>query len=197
MITLLFGTAGCGKSFLLLYLALYLLEKNKVDTFIYVDGDNSSSVLEDRNIPKYLRYFGKNKFMYIPSENVNKDTINTVLNNIENEKFGKTVIVFDSIRNVTMGKNIDKDNTVMPIMEKFQAIRNLGTTVILVHHTNKLGQLKNSTAINDYSEVTYEVIKDQEEDNILKINLECKKDRVQVHKNLIAEINTEINYFQR
>ena len=56
-ITMIYASAGAGKSLFTLYLTKFLLQENKFSQIHYLDADNSPRVLKDRNLNQILDSF--------------------------------------------------------------------------------------------------------------------------------------------
>jgi len=178
-----FSAAGAGKSLFVLLLSCYLLENNKIDTVIYLDKDNSKKTLQNRNLLAIKNKFGQNRFKYIPACNMDNEVMNILLGELKERKHGHCLIMVDTIRNFLKGDaNSDKDS--IAFMDTMKQIREYDNTVIMLHHVNKMKQIKNNTSIVDYSDVVYrlEANKDKE-NNKLFFNISLgdnPKDRIGV-----------------
>ncbi len=187
-----FSAAGAGKSLFVLLLSCYLLENNKIDTVIYLDKDNSKKTLQNRNLLAIKNKFGQNRFKYIPACNMDNEVMNILLEELKERKHGHCLVMVDTIRNFLKGDaNSDKDS--IAFMDTMKQIREYDNTVIMLHHVNKMKQIKNNTSIVDYSDVVYrlEANKDKE-NNKLFFNISLgdnPKDRIGVKEEFSGILN--------
>lgn len=139
--TMIFSRAGQGKSLFVLALSLQLLREKLMKSIIYLDMDNPLVSLRMRKIDAIierepdLHYFN-------PAANKESSSTNMMDKLLKMAKedpkvFEDTLIVFDSIRNFSLGKNSNKSSVVGPLMQKIQEIREAGATVIFLHHANR------------------------------------------------------------
>ncbi len=196
-ITMLFSRSGGGKSFFTLLLSLSLLERGKIDTLIYLDNDNSKQALIGRKIGDIKRQF-KERFIYVPSFKTDKELMKVLLNDLKDKKYGHCLIIVDSIRNFMAGKNPNDDKDAIAFMDNMKEIRGYDNTVIMLHHLNKSGQVKNNTSFGDYSDLSYfmETNNDKKQKRIFA-EFSCNpdmgcKDRIGARENFIATIDYDI-----
>ncbi|WOE70142.1 DnaB-like helicase N-terminal domain-containing protein [Hydrogenimonas thermophila] len=128
-ITLIAAKPGTGKTFLSLILA-QIFVKNKY--VLYLDGDNSLTTLKNRKVDNLLKNY--EKIDYVKG---NRDELNQELNNLLNcTDLSDLVIFVDSGKNLIDGDR-DKNKDVSKFFNKLKKLRDLGATIIVLHHTNK------------------------------------------------------------
>jgi len=196
-INMFFSRSGGGKSFFILLLSLSLLEQGKIDTLIYLDNDNSKQALIGRKIGDIKKQFGK-KFIYVPSFKTDKELMKVLLSDLKEEKYGHCLVIVDSIRNFMQGKNPNEDKDSISFMDDMKQIRGYDNTVIMLHHLNKSGQVKNNTSFGDYSDLSYfmEANNDKKQKRIFA-EFSCNpdmgcKDRIGARESFIATIDYDI-----
>ncbi|WP_180381386.1 AAA family ATPase [Campylobacter lanienae] len=132
-ITMIYASAGAGKSLFTLYLTKFLLQENKFSQIHYLDADNSPRVLKDRNLNQILDSFKDSFHYYFIDKPKNGD----ILTNLsKSNDLDGVLIIIDSIRNFI---NVDftKDDKITSFLDKLQKLRNLGATIIFLHHQPK------------------------------------------------------------
>ncbi|HIP47846.1 MAG TPA: hypothetical protein EYG92_02635 [Lutibacter sp.] len=130
-ITLIAAKPGTGKTFLSLILA-QIFVKNKNKYVLYLDGDNSLTTLKNRKVDNLLKKY--EKIDYVKG---NREELNQELNNLLNCTDLSDLIIFvDSGKNMIDGDR-DKNKDVSKFFNKLKKLRDLGATVIVLHHTNK------------------------------------------------------------
>jgi hypothetical protein len=188
-ITLFYGEAGGGKSLLAISLAMYNLQNQLVDGVIYLDGDNSKTALKRRKFEKIIKAFPAEKFIYIPSFKADSSLFQTLRAHIDQNRDLHYLVVIDSIRNFMVGKDVNTDRDSGDFMRLVQDLRNTDNTVMLLHHLNKKGGMKNSTTFKDYSDTAYKVESHNDKDaGLLTIGLLNEKDRIGVKDKLTCYI---------
>ena len=188
--TVIYSKAGGGKSYFTLLTGGYLLETGKIDTVIYMDNDNSKRALKSRNIEDIQKKFN-GKFLYVPSFKVDKNLFNILEGELQEKKFGKCLIIVDSIRNFLNGKDPNSDRDAISFMDTINRWRDLGNTVILLHHTRKDGVVKNNTSFLDYADTCFGLTTTKEtEKKRLFFDFENKKDRI----GTLEEFSGFLNY---
>ena len=141
-ITMIYASAGAGKSLFTLYLAKFLLQENKFSQIHYLDADNSPRVLKDRNLNQILDSFKDSFHYYFIDKPKNGD----ILTNLsKSNDLDGVLIIIDSIRNFI---NVDftKDDKITSFLDKLQKLRNLGATIIFLHHQPKQSDDENNKA---------------------------------------------------
>ncbi|MBU0579695.1 MAG: AAA family ATPase, partial [Candidatus Margulisbacteria bacterium] len=191
--TVIYSKAGGGKSYFTLLTGGYLIEQGKIDTVIYMDNDNSRQALSKRKIEEIQEKFN-GKFLYIPKFKIDKETFNFLEKELENKTFGKCFIVIDSIRNFLNGKDPNSDRDAISFMDTINKWRDLGNTVILLHHTRKDGEIKNNTSFIDYADTCYGLFTTKEtEKKRLFFEFKNKKDRIGTLEEFSGFLNYDIN----
>ena len=194
-INLYYSASGAGKSFYWLLKSIYLLKEKKVDTIIYLDNDNSKRALKSRYIAEIKAHYSN--FIYIPSFKVDNELLATLEEELKTKKYGHSLIIVDSIRNFMLGKNPNEDKDSISFMDKMKYFRSLDNTVIMLHHVNKMKQIKNNTSFVDYSDVVYQMTasNDKEKKRIfLEFSCEAEKgkDRIGSKETFTALLDYDI-----
>jgi len=159
--TMIFSRAGQGKSMFVLALCLQLLKDEIMNSIIYLDMDNPLVTLSLRGIDKIIER-ESNLHYFNPAANKESSSTNMLGKLLKIAKddptvFQNTLIVLDSIRNFSIGKNSNKDAHVGPLMQRLQELREAGATVIYLHHSNKESNgtaFKGSTNYEDAADST-------------------------------------------
>ena len=194
-INLYYSASGAGKSFYWLLKSIYLLKEKKVDTIIYLDNDNSKRALKSRYIAEIKAHY-KN-FIYIPSFKVDNELMTTLEEELKTKKHGHSLIIVDSIRNFMVGKNPNEDKDSISFMDKMKYLRSLDNTVVMLHHVNKMKQIKNNTSFVDYSDVVYQMIANNDKQKkriFLEFSCEAEKgkDRIGSKETFTALLDYDI-----
>lgn len=170
-ITVLYGAGGIGKTWLILDIARcigsgsYWLDNHKCRQrpVVYVDFENSLPVLNER-----LKKLGNGNGVYFwrgsnkenPAPKLDSDNWT-----LYRELPKGSVIIFDTLRSCqSRGEN--SSDAMSVIMGKLKVLRDMGFTIILLHHTRKNGGgIKGSSAIVDLS------------DQVLSLDIVSRNDR--------------------
>jgi replicative DNA helicase len=125
--------------------------QDNINYVFYFDLDNSPTTLKKRGIDKIEQRWGERFQYHSPLQKKNgrvvkKEDIWHVITKLKTRNLKNILIVFDSAKNfLKAGADRDKNKDVSPLMDFFRILRDLGATVILLHHTNKpnkeLGEL--------------------------------------------------------
>lgn len=189
---------GTGKSILELALTKKFIEDgNKV---VIVDADMSVQVIAERleaaSLEQYmdseLFYFHCSKLpMKIDAKNQEWNTFKGLV-----ERHEQLIIFFDTFKDlVPTGADIDHDAAVIPIMSELKSIRDMGHTVVLLHHIGKDGgknnPFKNSGSIADAVDVAY--LLDRKMGDTDEFTLTAFKQRIPVSKEVRFELDKEFN----
>lgn len=155
-IVLVTAEPGTGKSFLLQDLAVRTVEKAptwlglplllKQGRVMYVDQENPMATVRHRmsalgltaELSENLRY------LWYPNLTLDRDAV-ALYEDVE--AFEPDFIVFDSVSRVH-NKNENKAEEINPLLNEsvYPLSRRLGATIFLVHHMNKEGGIRGSTA---------------------------------------------------
>lgn len=187
---MIYAQAGSGKSYLAVFLALYMLKNNTINEVFYLDADNSITTAKLRNGDKWLD-LANGKLVYLLSEcisNFNKDTFTAeFVKNLENKPKdylkGKFV-VFDSARNF-INSDLSVDYKVKPFLDNLQTLRDYGANVMFLHHQPKQplnkdennGLYKGATAFIDSVDYAYQLSSKKLSDDKTLILLTARKSR--------------------
>ena len=158
-----FAKGGSGKSFLTIGLSISLIEQNKVNSVIYMDMDNSLVALKKRNIDKLIEKYPALTYIHASRlENQPMMLLDYLVKQlkIEPNSFEDTLLVFDSIRDFILGRDMNSDRDIAPVMQKLKLLREGGATVIFLHHTTKEGDgtnYKGSTSFRDSVDISYSI----------------------------------------
>lgn len=176
---------GEGKSILALAIAKRLiLEGKKV---IIIDADMSVPVIGDRLEAAGLKSVLSRDLFYLHSTKIPMK-IKSGDGNWDNFKnqvaAGGYIIIFDNFKDLSpFGADLDRDGDVIPIMNELKKVRDMGNTVILLHHVSKEGSqkhpFKNSGSIADAVDVAYLLVRQDK-----RFMLSCYKERIPVKKNM-------------
>ncbi|MCR8699674.1 AAA family ATPase [Campylobacter ureolyticus] len=187
---MIYAQAGSGKSYLAVFLALYLLKNNTINEVIYLDADNSISTVKLRNGDKWID-LTNDKLVYLSSECIGNFTqsiftaelIKSLENGPKDCLKGK-LIIFDSARNFISG-DLSADYKVKPFLDDLQTLRDYGANVIFLHHQPKQplnkdennGLYKGATAFNDSVDYSYHLSSKRLSDDKMLILLRAIKSR--------------------
>lgn len=187
-----YAQGGEGKSFLVLAMCIHLLKENAISNCYYLDMDNSKMALKSRNIDKYIEeydnlfYIHKSKFDEHPGEMIKKLAQECKENT---ELYEDSLLVCDSIIDFVIG-DVTKDKDSMVLLDHLKEIRNVGTTIIFLHHTTKDStKYKGATAFRNSVDCAYSLTSKRNK-NILTYTLNVDKDRLPI-EDQVFELNTD------
>ncbi len=135
-ITIIYAPSKQGKSYFALSLIVSLLLFRQDKIFLYIDMDNSMKTAEQRgfkelkNMYKNFIHIGRKKAFEIKSNVIDR------LLCVEPERLKNYVIVLDSLRNF-ISADLKDTQPVKAFMEKLEKLRELGVTIIALHHSTK------------------------------------------------------------
>jgi predicted ATP-dependent serine protease len=173
-IVLVTGEGGTGKSWLLQDLATRTAERAeswlgmdlalRSGRVMYVDQENPQPTVRHRlqalgmtaELSKNMRY------LWYPGLTLDNDA---ALLYEDVESFEPDIIVFDSVSRVH-GKNENKAEEINPLLNEsiYPLSRKLGATVFLIHHMNKEGGVRGSTAWGNATDLSL-LLKNQVREN--------------------------------
>ena len=151
-ITTIYATGGSGKSFLALVLGVWLLDAQKINRLIYLDGDNGYTTLKHRRVDEILKTYSKIEYYPLFKQNSEGQSIDRysglsdLAENLAPNELKGTLVIIDSIRDFIKG-DLGSDSVVMPYLNSLKAFRDNGATVIFLHHQPK--QSKNPDENNE------------------------------------------------
>lgn len=157
-ITVLFGRGGIGKTWLALELARcvgggipFLGLEIQQTTVVYIDFENPMAVLTSRT-----QKLGEAKgvfFWLANDENKKAPKLDSQEWEIYKTLPKGSLLVFDTLRS-SQSKDEDKSQDMAMVLSRLKELRDLGFTVVLLHHTPKNSDrvAKGSTAIVDLSD---------------------------------------------
>ena len=188
-LNMIFASAGQGKSFLILSIAIKLLQEGKVKKCLYLDMDNSTMALKSRQLDELL--INNPDLYYIHHSKTDRSASDILFQladevNIEAKSLQGYLIVFDSIRDFLGGRDMNSDKDIMPVMEAMKKLREAGATIVFLHHAKKDTDAKNevykgSTSFMDSVDVSYHLQSKKESENNLSYSLTVAKDRIPVN----------------
>ena len=156
-ITVLFGKGGIGKTWLMMDIARsigggidFLGYETQQTTVIFIDFENPLAVLNTRT-----QKLGEADNVHF--WRVGHELKPPKLDSPEWEQYKElpdgAVLVFDTLR-ASHGRDENASNEMASVMEKIKELRDMGFTIILLHHTPKNSDkiAKGSTAIVDLSD---------------------------------------------
>lgn len=195
-LSMFFAKGSSGKSYLAVSLALKLLKEQKLRSVLYIDMDNSLIALKRRGLDKIIAE--NPAFHYIHASKMKGSPlalIDALIGRGKREPhlLLNTLIVLDSIRDFIVGRDMNSDRDIGPVMEKLKQLREVGATVIFLHHTSKEGDgkvFKGSTAFRDSVDMSY-ALSSERNGNQLIFTLEIDKDRLGVDGRIAFQLDTE------
>lgn len=195
-IMMIFAKGGAGKSLFTLALVLYLLRKGRILRCIYMDMDNSTMALKNRNLDEIIAEYPNLQYIHrSKADKPAKDLITMLADDAKGREgvFDGLLIVVDSVRDFLGGKDMNNDKDVAPLMEQFKIIRDAGATIIFLHHSTKerdRNQYKGSSSFIDSIDVAYGLKKTEPVQGTVSFALTIEKDRIPV-ENTGFELNLE------
>lgn len=192
-VSMFFAKGGSGKSYLTVSLALKLLTERKIETVLYIDMDNSLTALKERRLAEIIDE--NPEFMYLHTSKIEGSPLALIDAIIRKGKevsgsLDNALIVLDSIRDFIIGRDMNSDKDIGPVIKKLTQLREAGATVIFLHHTSKEGGYKGSTAFSDGIDTAY-AISSERNGNQLIFTLQIDKDRLGVDERVAFELDTK------
>ncbi len=185
-IMMIFAKGGAGKSLFTLALVLYLLRKGRILSCIYMDMDNSTMALKNRNLDVIITEYPNLQYIHrSKADKPAKDLIAMLADDAKGNEgvFNGLLIVIDSVRDFLGGKDMNTDKDVAPLMEQLKIIRDAGATIIFLHHSKKnddRNQYKGSSSFIDSIDVAYGLNKTESAQGMINFALTIEKDRIPV-----------------
>ena len=195
-IMMIFAKGGAGKSLFTLALVLFLLKTKKINFCIYMDMDNSTMALKNRGLDQITNEYPNLQYIHrSKTDKSPKDMLDMLVKDasISEVVFKGYLIVIDSVRDFLGGKDMNTDRDVAPLMEKLKIIRDVGATIIFLHHTRRSSdgnEYKGSSSFIDSADVAYGLNKNDTATNNAAFALTVEKDRIPV-ENSGFELNIE------
>lgn len=165
-ITMIAARPAVGKSLTTFAFVNMILLNSKVSKVIYLDGDNGLTTLKERKVHLVKEKHGE-KLVYI--QGLKASEFNVVIKNLLKSNLNDILIVFDSIKNFMFGGDRDKNRDVSKVMGILKTLRNNGSTIIFLHHSNKPSK--------DIDELMYAGSSAWEEDSTNAFILKNNKDK--------------------
>ncbi len=184
---------GGGKSLSALALSKLLIEKGyKV---LYLDLDNSISVVKERlSQAKLMKFLGKS-FLYITRSMHALHSKSRMWKEVKKELRNRDehfIVIVDTLKNFSKGMELNSDKEMNEVMSELMDIREAGHTVLILHHLPKKvdedNPYKNNTTVVDAVDVAYRLRKNES-----RLVFENFKDRIPVKKTITFEIDGEFN----
>ncbi len=185
-IMMIFAKGGEGKSLFVLALVLDLLRRREIVKCIYMDMDNSTMALKNRNLDKIINEFPALQYIHrSKADKPAKDLIEMLAGDAKDKDgvLDGVLVVIDSVRDFLGGKDMNNDRDVAPLMEQFKIIRDAGATIIFLHHSTKerdRNQYKGSSSFIDSIDVAYGLKKTDNTNGVVSFALAVEKDRIPV-----------------
>ena len=196
-----YGAPGTGKSSILIKYCLEILKNYDNAYIIYIDADMAISKISELGIGNIIKQYGE-RFRYagksfdnisVVSQNLLKDVVS-----LQQEYPARQYIVLeDSLTLITPRRNGFID--VQQLYKYERKTRDLNGTIIIVTHLNKAGIFADSQQIENYSDYTYLVERNDFNSSILLIPkkasrfaIEKKAYKVE-NRQIIEEIDFEIS----
>lgn len=151
-----YGDSGSGKSTIMIEYCTQLLKTTNDLFIIYIDGDMSINKLKEIGIDELIKKY-KGRFIYAgKSTNLVEET-QTFLEDIvelqKNYKNRRYILIEDSLALLSPKKNGFINTDLLYRHEK--QLREVGATVVVIHHLNKSGVFSGSQQIENFADYTY------------------------------------------
>lgn len=203
-ISCIYAEGGSGKSLFALYLALLICKNKSVTDFFYLDGDNPMQIIQSRNVELIEQKCG-GKFHYVTKDSrlFTKKRFNFYTFLDEIVKYYKSskdpiplkgvVYVLDTLKSFAPNTDFTKELDATRLMQKLANLRDLGATIIFLHHQTKQIEgennktYKGATPFKDMADCMYFLSNRTKNFKTIEKNkhqvlflLEAMKDRVSV-----------------
>jgi replicative DNA helicase len=165
-ITMIAARPAIGKSLTTFAFVNMILLDKRVSKVIYLDGDNGLTTLKERKVHVVKERHGE-KLIYL--QGLKPTEFIEIIKNLEKTNLKDNLIVFDSIKNFMLGGDRDKNRDVSKVMELLKTLRNNGSSIIFLHHSNKPSK--------DIDELMYAGSSAWEEDSTNAFILKNNKDK--------------------
>jgi hypothetical protein len=177
MVSIWYADGGSGKSYLAHGVVKHLLDTT-TNRVVYLDPDNSISVLKDRGIDhllvdKYpnLTYLHRSS-MTVQAEELLEEFGRRAVGSV----YKDIVFVIDSLKDVL--PDMQNDQKVAKTMQLLMNMREAGATVLVLHHTNKDGKnYQGSNQIRNSCDVMYRLYKKISCDGSINFLMKVQKER--------------------
>jgi RecA-family ATPase len=196
-----YGEAGSKKTYSVLTMAVavangidWLGFKTKKSSVLIIDEESGEKRLARRLNETILgmncKSSGKLFFISLAGFKLdNKEDVKTIESEIN--KIGAKLVIFDALADIMDGdENSKKD--VQPVMNNLRKIAdNTDSSIVLIHHANKGGGYRGSTAIKASSDLMIQVSSDLDDPIV---NFKTEKNRDGFYSNWSAEASWEENW---
>ena len=191
-LTLITARFGSGKSLFALALTKHFIEQER--KALYLDLDNPMGVIKKRIEKAGLRDALGRSLFYLTSTKQPLDHRSGTWKGLKKELQNREhlVVVIDTLKNFAQGVDLNSDKETILLMRELMNIRDLGHTVVVLHHVPKKLEeehpFKNSTSVVDCADLAFHLFKKES-----KVVLENFKDRVGgVQKKLCFELSEDL-----
>ncbi len=131
---MLVSDSGQGKSWLSFMLCRRVLEEELNTKIFFIDVDSGATYTKKR--VEMLNDIGIDRFHYISQVKATSQDIIPLLKDMSREDLNDTIIVIDSLVGMSDG-DVNSSEKIKPLLNIFEGLRNVGATVILIHHVKK------------------------------------------------------------
>lgn len=187
-VSLLYGLSGTGKTFTALHLALCVAHgepwhrrRVKQGPVWYVNTEGA------RGLKKRLKawfmtypYYSEpsSNFKVIPWSLDLRENFSELQNTIAQEQQKPALIVLDNFSMCTPGVNQNLQEEIAPILRLINGLaQEYGCHVMIVHHTNKVGDFNGAMAFRNHVDTMIELRKEDRADKDSAILFTCQKSR--------------------
>ena len=169
-LSILIGRGGVGKSMIALQMAIHYIKENKKNVFLWLSEDSlKESKKRTSNICKYLKIDENeiSKHLFIsnskPIEILNKINGNIFINKefIEVKKQLKDfeLIILDPLKSFALNLEENSNSEMDKLMKTITFwCKDEDKTLMIIHHSSKLGGSRGASSITDACRLAYEVL---------------------------------------
>ena len=187
-LNMIYASAGQGKSYIVLSIAVTLLLEGKIKKCLYFDMDNGTIALKSRGLDTLIAQHDSLQYIHHSKIDMQGSVILEKLAleaNTEHKSLEDYLIVFDSIRDFVGGRDMNSDKEIMPVLNSLKKLREAGATVVFLHHAKKDSDgrkevYKGSTSFIDSTDVAYLLQSEKKNQKTLSYSLTVMKDRLPV-----------------